>query len=182
MKSTTLSAALVSLLVLSGCGAGEEDEAKTAISGYLMEQQDQAQMITLKKSEADCIAGDMVDGIGVDSLKEYGFLNEDGTVNKDSAKTPEMSKEDSEVMVDAMFGCTDVMDTMRDELAKAMGSATPEMQDCFEEALSEETVRKVLVATFSGDEQTAQQELMEPLGKCITGGMGLPGDSGGSDK
>lgn len=174
MKRTILSTVLASLLVLSGCGAGEEDEAKTAISDYLMEQQDDAQMITLKEGEADCIAGDMVDGIGVDKLKEYGFLNEDGSVNKDSKQTPEMSKEDSEVMVDAMFGCTDVMDTMRNELATAMGSATPEMQECFEKALSEEMVRSVLVATFSGDEAAAQQELMGPLGECITGGMGAP--------
>lgn len=174
MKRTILSTVLASLLVLSGCGGGEEDEAKTAISDYLMEQQDDAQMITLKEGEADCIAGDMVDGIGVDKLKEYGFLNEDGSVNKDSKQTPEMSKEDSEVMVDAMFGCTDVMDTMRNELATAMGSATPEMQKCFEKALSEEMVRSVLVATFSGDEAAAQQELMGPLGECITGGMGAP--------
>lgn len=174
MKRTILSTVLASLLVLSGCGGGEEDEAKTAISDYLMEQQDDAQMITLKEGEADCIAGDMVDGIGVDKLKEYGFLNEDGSVNKDSKQTPEMSKGDSEVMVDAMFGCTDVMDTMRNELATAMGSATPEMQECFEKALSEEMVRSVLVATFSGDEAAAQQELMGPLGECITGGMGAP--------
>jgi uncharacterized membrane protein len=174
MNRTILSAVLASVLLLGACGgSAEEDEAKTAISGYLMEQQDDKQMITLEKGEADCIAGDMVDGIGVDKLKEYGFLNEDGTVNKDS-KTPDMSEEDSEVMVDSMFECTDVMDTMRKELAAAMGSATPEMQECFEKALSEEMVRSVLVATFSGDDAKAQQELMGPLGECITGGTDVP--------
>ncbi|HEU4512067.1 MAG TPA: hypothetical protein VFR87_03080 [Nocardioidaceae bacterium] len=174
MNRTILSTVLASLLTLSACGgSAEEDEAKAAISGYLMEQQDDKQMITLEKDEADCISGDMVDGIGVEKLKEYGFLNDDGTVNKD-AKSPEMSEEDSEVMVDAMFECTDVMDTMRKELAGAMGSATPEMQECFEDALSEEMVRSVLVATFSGDEAKAQQELMGPLGECITGGTDVP--------
>ena len=35
-------------------------------------------------------------------------------------------------------------------------------------------MRSVLVATFSGDEQAAQQELMGPLGACFTGGTDLP--------
>ncbi len=179
MNRTILVSVLASLLVLGACsGTGEEDEAKTAISGYLMQQQKDKQMITLDKGEADCIAGGMVDGIGVDQLQEYGFLTEDGTVDK-NAKTPDMSEKDSEVMVDAMFDCTDVMDTMRSQLAGAMGSATPEMQQCFEDALSEEMVRGVLVATFSGDQEKAQRELMGPLGDCLTAGSGAPGGDGG---
>ena len=92
MKRTILSTVLASLLVLSGCGGGEEDEAKTAISDYLMEQQDDAQMITLKEGEADFLhkarlvrrygAGVVVtsntvtdngyDGIDVDGPRSFG--------------------------------------------------------------------------------------------------------------
>lgn len=175
MKRTILSAALASVMLLGGCGGGEEDEAKTAISDYLMQQQEDAQMIELKEDEADCIAGDMVDGIGVDQLEEYGFLNEDGSINEE-AQIPKMSEEDSEVMVDAMFDCTDVMATMRKELGTAMGGQTPEVQQCLEDALTEDMVRAVLVATFSGDQAGAQRELMGPLGACLGGGTDLPGD------
>lgn len=173
MKRTILSAALASVLFVSGCGGGEDEEAKTAISDYLMEQQGETQMLKLERGEADCISEGMVDGIGVDQLKEYGFLNEDGTVNKDSQIT-DMSKDDSEAMVDSMFDCTDVMKTMQSELASAMGEQTPEVQACLEDALTEDVVRKVLVANFSGDAQQAQQDLMGPLGACITGGTDAP--------
>ncbi|WP_460865533.1 hypothetical protein [Nocardioides pakistanensis] len=173
MKRTLLSAALASLLVLTACGGGGEDEeAKSAISDYLMQQQAEEQMIELEKKDADCISEDMVDGIGVEKLKEYGFLNEDGTVNE-KAETPEMAKEDAEVLVDSMFDCTEVMDTIADELSSSMGDQSAEVKQCFEDALTEDSVRGMLVGTFSGDED-AGQELIEPLTKCALGNMEIP--------
>lgn|SRR5512139_2116972 len=173
MKRSILSALLASVLVLSGCGSSEDEEAKTAISDYLMKQQANRQMIQLKEKEADCISDGMVDGIGVDQLKEYGFLNEDGSVNKD-AKTPKMSAEDSKTMVNSMFDCTDVMATMKAELAKSMGDQPAEVKECFDKELTEGAVRGMLEATFAGDQQKAGQELMGPLMKCATGASGLP--------
>lgn len=173
MKRTLLSAALASVLVLTACGGGGEDEeAKSAISDYLMKQQADEQMIELEKKDADCISEDMVDGIGVEKLKDYGFLNEDGTVNE-NAETPEMAKEDAEVLVDSMFDCTEVMDTIADELTSSMGDQSAEVKQCFEDALTEESVRSMLVGTFSGDEN-AGQELIEPLTKCALGNMEIP--------
>ena len=173
MKRSILTLALASVLVASGCGASEESEAKDAISTYLMDQQDTSQMLPLDQGEADCIAGDMVDGIGVDQLKEYGLLDEEGAV-PGNARVPDMSEGDAKVMVSAIFDCTDVMATMQEELASAMGGQTPKVQRCLEKALTEELVRGVLVATFSGDESKAQQRLTEPLGRCITGGTDAP--------
>jgi hypothetical protein len=168
MKLTLLSAALASVLVLSGCGANDDEEAKAAISEYLVSQGG-GQMMQLEEGEADCIAGDMVDGIGVDQLKEYGLLNDDGTVNEE-AQTNEMSQEDSEVMVDSVFDCTDVMGTMRDQLSGAMGEQSPEVKACLEEALTEDLVRESLIANFSGDAQAAQEKLTAPLAECLAGG------------
>lgn len=174
MKRTLLSAALATLLVLTACGGGGEDEeAKSAISDYLMQQQADEQMIELEKKDADCISEDMVDGIGVEKLKEYGFLNDDGTVNE-NAETPEMAKEDAEVLVDSMFDCTEVMSTIADELSSSMGDQSAEVKKCFEDALTEESVRGMLVGTFSGDKNAGQQ-LIEPLTKCaLGGGMEIP--------
>lgn len=174
MNRPLLAATLTLTVLLGGCvGDDEEAKAKTAISEHLMEEQEDQQMIAMEQQEADCISEGMVDGIGVDKLKEYGFLNEDATVNKD-VETPTMSQGDAEVMVDSMFECTDVMATMKKELAGATGGQSPEMQACFEEALTEDLVRTVLVATFAGDEQKAQEELTGPLGKCMTDGLDTP--------
>ena len=173
MKRSILAAVLASALVLSGCGADEDEEAKTAISDYLMKQQDNAQMISLQQEEADCISDGMVDGIGVDQLKEYGFLKEDGSVNQ-SVETPEMSKEDAKTMVGSMFDCTDVMTTMREQLSKSMGEQPAEVKECFDEALTEEAVRAMLVANLSGDQEKAGQELIGPLMKGATGGATEP--------
>lgn len=173
MKRAVWSVALVALLALGGCGSSEDEQATQAIADYLVEQQKDDQMIALEESEADCIAGDMVDGIGVDKLEEYGFLTEEGTVNE-NATAPEMSRDDAETMVDSMFGCTEVMDTMENELARSMGEQTAETRKCFAEALTEEAVRGLLVATFSGDDEQAGKELMGPLMKCAMGGTDLP--------
>jgi hypothetical protein len=173
MKRTILSAAVASLLVLSACAANEEEEAKESISAYLMEQQNESQMISLNEEEADCISEDMVDGIGVDQLKEYGLLKEDGTVAKNAEAGP-MKEEDAEVMVDAMFECTDVMATIKEELAASMGQQSDEVKQCFDDALTEEAVRGMLVATFTGDQERANQELVGPLMACAQGGVEQP--------
>jgi hypothetical protein len=177
MRHTMLAPAFATTLVLGGCAGGaEEAEAKTAISDYLVAQQEEAQMIPLDQDEADCIAGGMVDGIGVDRLQEYGLLDEDGSINE-STRTPEMSRDDAKVMVDAMFDCTEVMQEMRNQLATVMGEQTPKVRGCLQEAMDEELVRSVLVATFSGEETQAQQQMMGSLGGCLTGGTDLHEDN-----
>jgi hypothetical protein len=174
MKRTALAAALASALVLGGCGgADEEDRAKESISVYLVEQQAEGQMVSLDEEGADCIADAMVEGIGVDQLQDYGLVDEDGEVLED-ARTTAMEREDAEVMVDAVFDCTDVMTTMEEELATATGGQTPEVRECLQDTLTEDLVREALVENFSGNEQEAQQRLMAPLAECITGGTDLP--------
>ena len=173
MKRIVLSVTLACALILSGCGSNDEDQAKTEISKYLMEQQASAQMVTLKKGEADCIAGDMVDGIGVDQLKKYGFLNEDGTMDK-NAKVPEMNQGDATTMVDAMFGCTDVMATMDKQLTTAMGAQPPKVRACVTDALDEKAVRSILQASFEGDREGATKQISASLQQCMMQGMDLP--------
>ena len=174
MKRAALSGGLTLLLLLGACSGGndEEEKAKSAIAEQLVSQQSEQQMVQLDQEEADCISEGMVDGIGVDQLKEYGFLNEDGSVDED-ATTSAMSEKDADTLVDSMFECTDVMATMQKELASTMGQQTPEMRACFEEALTEKRVRQLLRASFTG-EQEANQELMAPLMECAMLGGGTP--------
>lgn len=174
MKRAILSALLATGLLLAGCGNSEDEQAKSALSDYLVKQQDgQQQMLQLKPEEADCMANGMVDGIGVDQLKEYGLLKDDGTVDE-KAKTPKMSEEDSKAMADAMFDCTDVMKTMREQLAKSLGNQPAAVKECFDKNLSEDSVRAMLEASFAGDQQKASQSLLGPLMECTTKGSQQP--------
>lgn len=167
MKRSILSAVLASLLVLVACGNNEDTQAKNAISNYLMKQQASNQMISLKRSQADCISGGMVDGIGVDKLKKYHFLNEDGTVNE-KAQTPVMSTSDSRTMVDSMFRCTDVMKTMQNQLTASMGNQPAPVKQCFEKALTRNAVHDMLVASLSGNRDAASRQLLTPLMQCAS--------------
>lgn len=174
MKRTVLPALLASVLVLSGCGASEDDEAKTAISDYFTEQGGQ-QGAAMKEKEADCLADGMVDDIGVDQLKEYKILNDDGSFNKE-IQSFEMSEEDAEVMADSFLECTDTLEQMKSQIESAPSAGSPEAQECFDELLSEDNVRSMLAASFSGDQEKAnefQTELME----CASAGMPAPGSS-----
>lgn len=171
MTRTVLSLTLASALVLGGCGGDDEEaQAKEAISTYLMDQQEEQEVLQLEQGEADCISDDMVDGIGLDKLEEYGFLNEDGSVNTDDSVDPEMAQGDAEVMVDAIFDCADAMTTVKDEMTRSMGNTTPEMKKCFDEALTDDLVRGMLVASFTGKEDQASKELTAPLMECALGG------------
>lgn len=176
MKRMILAAVLASAVAVSGCGGNQDqadaeaEKAKTAISAYLVEERGAAGM-ELKKQEADCISDGMVEGVGVDQLKKYGLLKQDGTVNK-KAESPDLSQQDAEVVVDSMFECTDVMATMKKQMAQVTQNADPKTRKCVEDALGESVVRKVLVASFSGKREQAQQELMGPMAKCLTPGSG----------
>lgn len=173
MKRTVLAVALSSILLVSACaGGGEDQEAKDNIAASLMDQQSEADMMTLEQKDADCIAEDMVDGIGVDQLTEYGFLKKDGSVN-DELGDLTMSQEDAETMADSMFECTDAMEEVQKQLETSLGKQDPAVKKCFDEALTEDVVRGMLVATFTGDQDSeAAQKLVAPIMECATQGGG----------
>lgn len=174
MKRSILAALTASVLVLSGCGSNEDEEAKTAISDYFQQQQQTAggqQAPAMKKKDAECLADGMVDGIGVDHLKDYKILNEDNSFNK-KVSNFEMSQDDAEVMADSFLDCTDTMKQMQDQIAAGAGQS-PEAKKCFEDALTREKVRSMFVANFSGDQKKAG-ELQGELMKCSSLVAGAP--------
>lgn len=173
---TTLAGLLAGLaLAVAGCAllGGEEDEAKQAIAESLTRSESGSGVVPLQQEEAECVAGQMVDGIGVDQLQKYGLLTEDNQVDKNVGSIT-MSTRDAETTVDAMFDCTDVMQLVRDQMARTPGIKDPQVQRCLEDAVSEDLVRKLLVGAFSGQGDQVSGELMRPVMKCVMGGAPLP--------
>lgn len=173
MSKTVLALLLAALLGLAGCGGGTEETAKSSIADSLMKQQpDQpaAKMLSLERDEAECIADGMVDGIGVDQLQEYGMLTEEGTVDQ-SVGDVKLSRKDAETLTDAMFSCTDVRQMVRKSLAKEMGDQDKAVRACVDKVLTEDALRSMFVAVFSGNSDDASKELVGPLMNCAIGSM-----------
>jgi hypothetical protein len=171
MTRAALAGALTTLLLLTACGADEEEQAKAEISEGLMQQPEAKEMLQLGTEEADCVADGMVEGIGVDQLEKYGILGEDGSFDTESSLDA-MSKKDATTLVDSVFDCTDAMAAIKDEVASSVGQQSAEVTECIDEALNEERVRSLLVGVFSGNEEQATAELTGPLMQCALKGGG----------
>jgi len=164
-RPTVLLAAL--LLPLTACGGGDDDaKAAKAISDSIMESQDNqasgnAQMFAMPREDADCIGEGFVDQIGTEQLQEYGFLTEDLKAAEDFTNV-EMSKEDATAAADTLIECADVQKM----LSEATGEVDAKTRECFEEVLTEDALRSLFTKMFSGQQEEAGQELIQPMMEC----------------
>lgn len=163
-RPTVLLAAL--LLPLTACGGADDDQAAKAIADSIMESQEKqaggsAQMFALPREDADCIGEGFVDTIGTEQLQEYGFLTEDLKATEDFTDV-EMSREDAAAAADTLLECAD----MQEMMSKAMGEVDARTRECFEEVLTDEALRSLFTKMFSGQQEEAGQELIQPMMKC----------------
>lgn len=169
-RPTVLLAAL--LLPLTACAGGNDDEeAAKAISDSIMESQENqasgnAQMFAMPREDADCIGEGFVDEIGTEQLQEYGFLTEDLKAAEDFTNV-EMSKEDAAAAADTLLECADVQQMM----SEAMGEVDAKTRECFEEVLTEDALRSLFTKMFSGQQEEAGQELIQPMMECAAPGL-----------
>jgi hypothetical protein len=158
-------------LGLTSCGGNDDDAASKALSDSIMKSQDSSnasQFFAMKRKDADCIGDGMVDKIGTDQLQEYGMITKDNKANKDVTAV-KMSGDDAESATDVLFDCTDVPSMMQKAVGDS-GQIPAEMQDCVNKALNEENLRSMFTKVFSGKQEEAQQELIQPMMKCQSGG------------
>lgn len=171
MKKTLATAAAVVLaLGLSSCGSGGDDAAASqALSDSIMKSQkagsnDASSLLDLKQKEADCIGDGLVDKIGADQLKEYKLITADNKANKDVTDV-KMSKGDAKSATDVLFDCTDVPGMMNKAMTSS-GQVPKEMQACVTKALSDTALRGMFTEVFAGNQDGAQQKLIQPMMKC----------------
>ena len=156
------------LLTVTACGggSGDDDAAAKAIADSIMEAQGDAgggtaDLFQMKQEEADCIGEGFVDEIGTDKLKDYGLLNEDLEASGQLTDKP-MSTEDAEAAADTLLGCADVQQMM----SAAMGEVDAKTKECLEEVLTDDALKSLFVKLFSGKEDEAGQELVQPMMEC----------------
>jgi hypothetical protein len=160
----------VAVLSLGACGGSNDDaKASKAISDSLMKSSSSStsKLLTMKRSDADCIGQGLVDKIGTDKLEKYALLTNDLKA-KDSISDTTMPARDATVATRVLFACTDVEAMMRSAIDRS-SSVPKKMKACVDKALTESTLRPVFDEIFQGRQDEATKALTEPLTKCATG-------------
>ena len=119
MLKRLLIAAVLGAAVLAGCGdsddsgggdGGSDSELVDAMAAQLTEDES----VPVSEDEAQCIAGDIVDGVGEDRLEELGVTAD--SVSDDSAgdiTELDFTDEEVTVLVDSIDGCADLEGHLR---------------------------------------------------------------------
>jgi hypothetical protein len=173
-----LAAAVVAAVTfsVSGCGGTDTDddaEASQAISDSIVKQQSSdsgpGALLSLRRTEADCIGKGMVDKIGVDELRTSGLLTEDNKV-KGSVTEAKLPVADARTATEVLFGCADIEAMVEKGLARS-GNISPKMKPCVNKVVDEKSLRPMFTEYFQGNKD-APQKLVQPMLRCIGGNTG----------
>jgi hypothetical protein len=171
-----LAAAVVAAVTfsVSGCGGTDDTaEASQAISDSIVKQQKSdsgpGALLSLRRTEADCIGKGMVDKIGVDALRQSRMLTEDNKV-KGSVTDAKLPAGDARTATEVLFGCADIEAMVEKGLARS-GNISPKMRPCVNKVVDDKSLRPMFTEYFQGNKD-APQKLVQPMLRCIGGNTG----------
>lgn len=162
-KLVAAAALAVLTLGLSACG-NQEEEAKASMAESF--QQEDVGGMKVDEGQADCMAGDIVDGVGVDQLKEYEILKDDGTVS-DSVENAELDEQDADTVSAALVDCIGAETIVEEQVIQ--DQMTDGQQECVKETMGEEQLKALISVGFQGADQSheAVQQLQEDMAACM---------------
>ena len=156
------------LLTLTACGGGGDAEAKDNIAASLKKADTGlAGNSKLSDEQADCVAGGMVDDIGVDKLKDYGILKDDNTVDTD-AQPDDLSADDADAMASTIVGCVDMGELLADQMGDQFDQLSEDQQKCVTDVFDDDTFEGILSDTFQGKTPEMGQDLQSKMMECMT--------------
>jgi hypothetical protein len=170
-RTLAVSAIAALALTLTSCSDSDPDgdddaAAAQAISDSIMDEQDggaATDIFAMKRAEADCIGEGFVDEIGVAKLQEYGFLTDD--LQAEPMTNVAMDEPDAEAATGVLFDCADVPGLMAQALASGQ-QLDAKTRRCLEDVLTDEKLRSMFTLMFTGDQDAAGQEVIEPMLAC----------------
>lgn len=157
------------LLGAVGCSS-EESEARDSIRSSLLADPDFAGT-ELTDDEAECIADGAVEGIGVESLRGYGLIDDDNEVVA-SASPDDLSADDADALATALVACVDAAELLQDQLGALTQQLPDEQAACVAEVFDDDVAAELLAARFRGEDlRTAVPgDVEEQLGACVARG------------
>lgn len=111
------------------------------------------------QEDVPCIAGAMVDSIGVDRLEELGTPDE---IRNETGGDP--TDEELRAGLEAAFGCLDLRGVFQDEFVSR--GMTEEEAGCVLDQLSDEQVEDLMAAGLDQDEAAANTILEPAVSAC----------------
>jgi len=125
------------------------------------------------QDQMDCWGGDMVDGIGVDKMKEAGFTAENVAGDSTDADLGTLSKDERKVVADSFTKCVDLEEVFLASM-EASGQEIPQAaKDCMADIDWDKVESAMGEAILANDEEASNgEEIMAPLTSCLMGSMG----------
>lgn len=186
LTALALSATLLLAACSSGSGGGGgsaevSDEGKPYAEAFAANLMRDDEGFGLDEDRADCVGGHVVNIIGVDKLKEAGVEPEDLGAGDDLTGDIDLDEKQATAVYDSFGTCkVDLREAMMENFAQDE-DMTPEMKKCFENALTEDVLRQVLILGLTGEDESPEaMAVMAPIMGCVFMGLG-ESDFGGED-
>lgn len=154
----------VGVVALARGGDGRSEEEQAYVDAVADSGAEESEELDFSAEETRCYAGAIVDAVGVDRLREHATpeeIRERG--GEGSFDAFELDRGQAETLYDRASDCID----FRQVLVNALGAEglSGAQADCFEEALTEDLARDVMLAVFAegaeSDEATEAVERVE---------------------
>ena len=153
-------------LVAAGCGNSDEDTAKKSLAKSFESSANTQFKLTSK--QANCVADNMVDKVGLSDLKKAGVVDKNNKAANTNITSMKMSKSDADAAADSIVNCTNASELMVKSLQSSAGVDSQTVA-CMKKALTKSVVKEMFSDLFQGDTAAAQNALKTPLTKCATG-------------
>lgn len=160
LRPLTVAAAATLPFLLVACGddgdggAAGDNPYVEAIADAMRADED----FPLESDDADCLASEIVDAVGVDTFEDAGIEPDDITDPDFEFEDAglELDEDTAEAMVDA-FGNCDIsfVDLMVDQMA-AEGDVDDDLRDCIADNLDEDLFGDLMVQGLLGNEESVE--------------------------
>lgn len=158
---------------LTACGGNPQaDHAKASIKAMLIKDQKASPTSPqLTDDQNACIAGSMVDKVGLKQLAADGMLDKSNNAVDHGLGNVKLSAGDATNVVNAMFDCTNgggiILSSLKKSINTNAAAASPAALSCIDSKITESFTKDLMKAIFSRDSAQAQA-LQTTLGTCLT--------------
>ncbi len=157
--------ALVSTLVLAGCGGSDGGAVAEAIADDLLADGDSP----LTEDEASCAADTIVSEVGEDRLEELGVTAD----NVGDFDDVDLNEDERATLGNAMADCIEDDFLIRALLAD--GDITEDQASCLGDAIDADTARELARSSFAGDDIDPPEELLLEVAGAMADCGVIPG-------